>query len=79
MNNLKDQLFNPKTGRGTFNLEKSLRSSQTRPSTKTNQPIPGKCTLPVLPRVKLVGRLAKDAMGNDVRVFVPVKKRKRGK
>ncbi|MGL5918481.1 MAG: hypothetical protein ACRCYM_04460 [Cetobacterium sp.] len=84
MNNLKDPLFDQKTGRGKFNLEKSLRSSPPKSSGKHKlifftSPVPGEDESPVLPRVKLVGRLQKDAMGNDVRVFVPVKKRKRGK
>lgn len=76
-----EEILFEKEGRGRFNLRKSLTTFQLRPgrgptSVMTNLPVPGKDNSPVLPRVKLVGKLMKDAMGKDVRVFVPHKKRR---
>jgi hypothetical protein len=77
-----EQLFE-KEGRGRFNLKNAMTFYELplkRPrAVGINLPVVGRDTSPVLPRVKLVPRLQKDAMGNDVRVFVPAKKKRRNK
>ena len=74
-----------KEGRGRFNLKKTLATYPAgKPGRLTgpvkqmiNLPVSNADDSPVLPRVKLVPKLMKDAMGNDVRVFVPYKKKRR--
>ncbi len=74
-----------KEGRGRFNLRRSCeitklpRRSKTGPKARiTNRPT-RELVVPEMDRIKLVQALQKDAMGNDVRVFVPAKKRRRNK
>lgn len=79
-----EEILFEKEGRGRFHLQATTTFFQLPNHTSTgprkvgtNLPVPGRDNSPVLPRVKLVGRLQKDAMGNDVRVFVPFKRRRR--
>lgn len=79
--NEEEALFH-KEGRGRFNLRRSCeitklpRRSKTGPKARiTNRPTRD-LVMPTMDRQKLVPALQKDAMGNDVRVYV-VKKRRR--
>lgn len=80
-----EELLMFKEGRGRFNLKKTLSVYPAGKPGRSTGPVTQMINLPlfqgdtssVLPRVKLVPKMMKDAMGNDVRVFVPYKKKRR--
>ncbi|OQW34850.1 MAG: hypothetical protein A4E20_01350 [Nitrospira sp. SG-bin2] len=83
----KDEALMDLEGYGRFNLKRSLTVSpvpSTHRRTRRGPRFVGRtCPVvqgdqsPVLPRAKMVPRLVKDGMGNDVRTYVPYKRRKR--